>query len=84
MMNMNQMDPKKTAAVRQISSKIRAKMTVDHAKNSIEFAFTSADPQATALIPELVKQLSSVLGMQLNVMFGITGEIVDINKPAKK
>lgn len=77
---MNQLDPKQVSRVKQVSSKIHARIVHDHAANEVSFKLSSDDPEAAKLIPKILKQFTDLFAGQMKTFFDISGEIVDKNK----
>lgn len=76
------LDPKKVAAVQNISSQIVGTITTDYKDGTIYIEFTAATPEADAFMKEkLLAQLPALLAQQLGVMFRIKGELIDVNRP---
>lgn len=75
-------DPAKIAAMQEISKYISGVIRVDYAEKSVSLTLSATHPEAVAILPDLVGQLSVALATQLSSYFAIKGEIVEVNKPS--
>ena len=73
-------DPQKLATVQKVSQNIRANIVINYKKNEATLGLTSADPEAAAMIPNLLDQFAGGLATQLKTFFQINGEIKEIGK----
>lgn len=71
-------DPRKQAAVKAMTGKIFAEITVEAKKGRLEVKFTSADPEVAQGIPEFVEQMAEQMSDQLYAMFDIKGKRVHV------
>lgn len=77
------LDPTKLAQMQAVSKNIKARIEIDYTTNVTTLAFTTDDPAAAALIPNLMEQFSGALATQLSTFFSITGELVETGKEPK-
>jgi len=75
------LNPEQMAKVQAVSGKIKAGIKVDYYNNTFALGLSSEDPEAAALIPNLIKQFSEALAQQLSTFFQIKGEIVETGSP---
>ena len=77
-------DPGQMAEVQKVSKYISAEIEVNHKTNVITIKMASDNPDAAALIPNLLEQFANALAQQLNSIFAITGKIVIIKAEEAK
>jgi hypothetical protein len=61
-------------ALKEVTKSIRAQITVR--SDSVDVKLVADNAQATPYLPQIGDQVASAVGLTLNYMFGITGEIV--------
>lgn len=76
-------DPQKMAVMQKVSQHINGVIRIDYAAKTVLLSFSSVDPEAVVLIPELLSQFSGALAQQLSAFFAIKGEIIEVNKPGE-
>lgn len=74
-------DPEKMAQMQAVSQHINGLIRVDYKAQSVTITMSSSQPEAVALIPELLSQLAGSLAQQFSSFFAIKGEIIEVNKP---
>lgn len=72
--------PEQQAAMQKVSQHIKGEIRIDYAGCTVNLKLSSNNPEAVAIIPDLVGQLGQALAQQLAAFFAITGEIVELNK----
>lgn len=73
-MSMPGVDPQRVAELQKTSMKIKAKVVVDQKTKAIQLSLSTDDPEAAALIPNMLTVLAEGMDMQFSVMFGIKVE----------
>jgi len=72
--------PEQQAAMQKVSKFIEGEIRIDYAACTVAVKLSSSNPEAVAILPDLVGQLGTALAQQLAAFFAITGEIVEVNK----
>ena len=73
-------DPAKMAQMQEVSQFINAVVTIDYKENTLNIVFSSDNPAAKELIPQLLDQFGNALATQLSSFFAIKGEIIEKGK----
>jgi len=73
-------DPAQMAKMQEVSQFIKATVTIGYKENSLHILFSTDNPEAIALIPQLLEQFSNALATQLSSFFAIKGEIIEKGK----
>lgn len=77
-------DPKKLAAVQEISKHINASIELNFKTEQVILSLVSDVPEAKAAIPDLLEQFTNGLATQLSSFFAIKGEIEQVGaKPGE-
>ena len=73
-------DPQQMAAVKAITSNIRAQMRVDKAERSLtlKLNYDGQSQEVHQAVQNLLSQLTDQFATQLDVFFGIKGEIIEV------
>ncbi len=77
-------DPRKIAAVQEVSKFIKGVITVNYEANTFKLKLSTMNPESAKIIDSLLDQFSGALAQQLSAFFAIDGEIVEVGKPSEE